>query len=60
MRTASVVWWSEILATEWRYIVLPVRYELNLYMVCIRKLIFPVAPGPGFYSVSNRNEYQKY
>jgi hypothetical protein len=23
-------------------------------------LIFPVAPGPGVYSASNRNEYQKH
>jgi hypothetical protein len=30
-RTASVVWWSEFLATQRRCIVFPVRYELNLY-----------------------------
>jgi hypothetical protein len=29
---------------------------------CFRKsyLILPVAPGPGVYSSSNRNEYQKH
>jgi hypothetical protein len=35
--TASVVQWSELLATERRCIVFPVRYELNLYMLCRRK-----------------------
>jgi hypothetical protein len=35
--TASVIQWSEFLATERRCIVLPVRYELNLYMLCTRK-----------------------
>jgi hypothetical protein len=35
--TASVVEWSEFLATQRRCIVLPVRYELNLYMLCRRK-----------------------
>jgi hypothetical protein len=29
--------WSEFLGTERRCIVLPVRYELNLYMLCRRK-----------------------
>jgi hypothetical protein len=29
--------WSEFLATQRRCIVLPVRYELNLYMLCRRK-----------------------
>jgi hypothetical protein len=33
-----VVWWSEFLATQRRCIVLPVRYELNLYMLSRRKL----------------------
>jgi hypothetical protein len=32
--TASMVLWSEFLATERRCIVLPARYELNLYMLC--------------------------
>jgi hypothetical protein len=31
--TASVFYWPEFLATERRCIVLPVRYELNLYML---------------------------
>jgi hypothetical protein len=35
-RTASVVWWSQFLATERRCIVFPVRYELNLCMLCRR------------------------
>jgi hypothetical protein len=26
----------------------------------INYLIFPVAPGPGVYSASNRNEYQRH
>jgi hypothetical protein len=30
--TASVVEWSEFLATQRRCVVLPVRYELNLYV----------------------------
>jgi hypothetical protein len=34
---ASVVYCSEFLATERRCSVLPVRYELNLYMLCRRK-----------------------
>jgi hypothetical protein len=29
--------WSKFLAAEWRFIVFPVRYELNLYMLCRRK-----------------------
>jgi hypothetical protein len=29
-KTASVVYWSEFLATERRCIVFPVKYELNL------------------------------
>jgi hypothetical protein len=33
----SVVKWSEILATEQRCTVFPVRYELNLYMVYRKK-----------------------
>jgi hypothetical protein len=37
IKTASVVWWSEFLATQRRCIVLPVRYKLNLYMLCRRK-----------------------
>jgi hypothetical protein len=28
---------SEFLASEWRCIVFPVRYVLNLYMLCRRK-----------------------
>jgi hypothetical protein len=32
--TASVLYWLEFLATERRCIVFPVRYELNLYMLC--------------------------
>jgi hypothetical protein len=37
--TASVVYWSEFLATERRYmsIVFPGRNDLNLYMLCRRK-----------------------
>jgi hypothetical protein len=35
--SASVVKWSEFLTTERRCIVFPVRYELNLYMLCRRK-----------------------
>jgi hypothetical protein len=35
-QTASVVQWSKFLATERRYIMFPVRYELNLYMICRR------------------------
>jgi hypothetical protein len=35
--TACVIQWSEFLATEWRCILNPVRYELNLYMLCRRK-----------------------
>jgi hypothetical protein len=35
--TTSVVKWSDFLAAERRCIVLPVRYELNLYMLCRRK-----------------------
>jgi hypothetical protein len=31
--TTSAVKWSEFLATERRCIVLPVRYELNLYVI---------------------------
>jgi hypothetical protein len=34
---ASAVWWSEFLATQRSCIVLPVRYELNLYKSCRRK-----------------------
>jgi hypothetical protein len=37
VQTASVVYWSEFLAAEQRCIVFPVRYELNLYMLCRRK-----------------------
>jgi hypothetical protein len=33
LKTASVVWWLEFLASEQRCIVFPVRYELNLYML---------------------------
>jgi hypothetical protein len=32
-----IVLWSEFLATERRCVVFPVRYELNLYMLCRRK-----------------------
>jgi hypothetical protein len=28
---------ARVPATQWRCIVLPVRYELNLYMLCRRK-----------------------
>jgi hypothetical protein len=35
--TDSVVLRSEFMATERRCIVLPVRYELNLYMLCRRE-----------------------
>jgi hypothetical protein len=35
--TAPVVYWSEFVATQRSCIVLPVRYELNLYMLCRRK-----------------------
>jgi hypothetical protein len=35
--TASVVMWSEYLAAERRCIVFPLRYEVNLYMLCRRK-----------------------
>jgi hypothetical protein len=35
--TASVVKRSEFLASEGRCIVFPVRYKLNLYMLCRRK-----------------------
>jgi hypothetical protein len=35
--TSSVVKWSEFLATERRCILLPVRYELDLYMLRKRK-----------------------
>jgi hypothetical protein len=35
--TASVVLWSVFLATQRRCIVFPVRYELDLYMLCRRK-----------------------
>jgi hypothetical protein len=35
--TASVVQWSEFLATKWICNVFPVRYELILYMLCGRK-----------------------
>jgi hypothetical protein len=34
---AEVVQWSEFLATQRRCIVFPVKYELNLYMLCRRK-----------------------
>jgi hypothetical protein len=37
LMTASVVQWSEFLATERRCIVFAVRYELNLCKLCIRK-----------------------
>jgi hypothetical protein len=37
LKTASVVYWSEFLATQRRCIVFLVRYELNLYMLCRRK-----------------------
>jgi hypothetical protein len=47
--TASVVQWSEFLATERRCIVFHVRYELNLCMLV-----------PGVHSASNRNEYQEH
>jgi hypothetical protein len=33
-----VVYWSEFLATEQSCIVIPVRYELNLYMLCKKKV----------------------
>jgi hypothetical protein len=33
-----VVKWSEFLATERRCIAFPVRYDLNLYMLCRRNL----------------------
>jgi hypothetical protein len=36
--TASVVWWSEFLVAEPRWIVFTVRYERNLYMLCRRTL----------------------
>jgi hypothetical protein len=36
-KTASVVYWSEFLTTQRRCIVFPVRYELNLYVLCRRK-----------------------
>jgi hypothetical protein len=31
------LWWSEFLATDRRFIAFPVRYELNLYMLCRRE-----------------------
>jgi hypothetical protein len=40
--TASVVWWREFLNTEWRCIVLPMRYELNLCMFCRRESRLPL------------------
>jgi hypothetical protein len=33
LRTASVVYWSEVLASERRCIVIPLSYELNLYIM---------------------------
>jgi hypothetical protein len=37
MSITAVQKWSEFLATERRCIVFPVRYKLNLYMLCRRK-----------------------
>jgi hypothetical protein len=37
VKIQSVVYWSEFLAAERRSIVFPLRYELNLYMLCRRK-----------------------
>jgi hypothetical protein len=36
-RTASEVWWPEFLAIRRICIVFPVRYKLNLHMLCRRK-----------------------
>jgi hypothetical protein len=48
--TASVVQWSEFLATERRCIVFPVRYELNLYVMWkkVDRLCGLVVRVPGY------------
>jgi hypothetical protein len=49
--TASVVWWSEFLATERRCIVFPVRYEQNLYMrMKVDRIYGLVVRVPGYRS----------
>jgi hypothetical protein len=48
VQSASVVLWSEFLATELRCIVLPVRYELNLYVEESDRLCGLVVRVPGY------------
>jgi hypothetical protein len=51
----AVVQWLRHYATN-RKVAGSIPDEVNFYIY----LIFPVAPGPGVYSASNRNEYQKH
>jgi hypothetical protein len=50
LRTASVLYWSEFLATQRRCTVLPVRYELNLYVMWkkVDRLCGLVVRVPGY------------
>jgi hypothetical protein len=51
---ASMVYWSEFLAAEGRCIVFPVRYELNLYMLCRRKYTVSVVYWSEFLATERR------
>jgi hypothetical protein len=51
----AIVFWAGHYATN-RKVVGSIPDEVNFYI----HLILPAALGPGVYSASNRNEYQKH
>jgi hypothetical protein len=55
LRNTAVAWWLRHYATN-RKVADSMPDEVNFEMY----LIFPAALGPGVYSASNRNEYQKH